>query len=101
MNPMLKKVIAALAIKEGIEKVQEMRNPKPSLMSRLSRPLLMLTAGGGAYWLYKTGKLQPLVEQGKSMMGSGSSSDIGTTQTYSAPAGSNGATTAGTVSTSL
>ena len=97
MSPILKKVLAALAIKEGIEKIQEMRNPKPSFMSRITRPLMMLGAGGGAYWLYKNGKLQPLVEQAKSMTGSGGSEN---TETFSTPAGSNGATTSGAVSTS-
>lgn len=99
MNPLLKKVLAAVAIKEGIEKIQEMRNPKPSFMARITRPLMMLGAGGGAFWLYKTGKLQPLVNQAKSMTGSGSSSTE-STQSYSTPAGTNGATTSGAVSTS-
>ena len=96
MNPLLKKVLAALAIKEGIEKIQEMRNPKPSFLARITRPLMMLGAGSGAFWLYKTGKLQPLVNQAKSMTGSGSES----TQTFTSPAGTNGATTSGSVSTS-
>ena len=69
MNPMLKKVIAAVAIKEGIEKVQEMRRPKPSLASRLS-PLLWIAALGGAlFYLNKTGKLSPMVEQVKERVG--------------------------------
>ena len=97
MNPLLKKVLAAVAIKEGIEKIQEMRNPKPSFLARITRPLLMLGAGGGAFWLYKTGKLQPLVNQAKSMTGSGTTES---TQTFTTPAGTNGATTSGSVSTS-
>ena len=99
MNPLLKKVLAALAIKEGFEKIQEMRNPRPSLMARITRPLMMLGAGGGAYWLYKTGKLQPLVDQAKSMTGSGSGKDE-TTQSFTTPTGTNGVTTSGAVSTS-
>lgn len=97
MNPMLKKVLAALAIKEGYEKIQEMRSPKPSLWSRISRPLMMLGAGGGAYWLYKNGKLQPLVDKAKDMTGSG---DSESTQSFTAPTGANGATTSGSVTTS-
>lgn len=97
MNPLLKKVLAALAIKEGFEKIQEMRQPKPSLMSRIMRPVLMLGAGGGAYWLYKTGKLQPLVDQAKSMTGSG---DSDATESFNMPGTTNGATTSGATSTS-
>ena len=100
MNPLLKKVLAAVAIKEGIEKIQEMRNPRPSFMARITRPLMMLGAGGGAFWLYKTGKLTPLVEQAKSLTGKGSSEGNESTQSFTAPGGTNGATTSGAVSSS-
>lgn len=62
MNPLLKKVAAAIAIKEGIEKIQEMRRPRRrSLKRRLSKPLLLLCAAGGAGYLYKSGKLDSLL----------------------------------------
>jgi hypothetical protein len=96
MNPLLKKVLAAVAIKEGIEKVQEMRRPKPSLWSRLSSPLLLLGLGSGAYYLYKSGRLTPVVDQAKALMGG----DNGSTEGWTAPAATNGATSAGTASTS-
>ena len=60
MNPLVKKVVAAVAVKEAIEKVQEMRRPKPSLWSRIS-PLAFLAAIGGAlFYLGKSGKLGAL-----------------------------------------
>ena len=96
MNPLLKKVVAAVAIKEGIEKVQEMRHPKPSLWSRLSTPLMLLGIGGGTYYLYKSGRLTPVVEQAKALLGS---DEGGSPEAWSAPAPSNGATS-GAASTS-
>ena len=69
MNPMLKKAIAALAIKEGIEKVQEMRRPKPSLLSRLSPMVWIAALGGALFYLNKTGRLSPMVDQVKEMVG--------------------------------
>lgn len=63
MNPLLKKVAGAWAIKEAVEYVQDRRQPKRSVFSKLS-PLLVLSAIGGAgYYLYKNGKLGPLVEK--------------------------------------
>jgi hypothetical protein len=100
MNPLLKKVLAALAIKEGFEKVQEMRNPKPSLGSRLGGPLTMLGIGGGLYYLYKSGRLAPVVDKAKSLMGGSSDASVSSEHTWSAPPATNGSTTSGTVSTS-
>ena len=78
MNPLLKKILAAVAIKEGIEKVQEMRRPKPSLMSRLSPIALIAALGGALFYLNKSGKLAPL---------------LGGAKDKAAPAGSNGSGT--------
>jgi hypothetical protein len=66
MNPMIKKILGALAIKEGIEKIQEIRQPKKK--SRL-RPLVFLALAGGLGYLYKSGKLQPLIHQAKGLAG--------------------------------
>ena len=70
MNPLLKKALAALAIKEGIEKIQEMRRPKRrSIGSRLGPLALIAGVGAGTYVLAKNGKLQPLLDKAKSFAG--------------------------------
>jgi len=69
VNPLVKKAVAAVAITKGIEKIQDMRKPKRSFVSRV-RPLLALAGlGAGVFYLNKTGKLQPLIEKAKSMGG--------------------------------
>ena len=73
MSPMLKKVIAAVAVKEAIEKVQEMRRPKPSLWSRISPLALIAALGGALFFLNKSGKLSPVVDQVKDKVGNSSS----------------------------
>lgn len=73
MNPLLKKVLAAVAVKEAIEKVQEMRRPKPSLWSRISPLALVAAVGGALFYLNKSGKLGPVVGQVKDKVGSSSS----------------------------
>lgn len=94
MNPMLKKVVAAVAIKEAIEKVQEMRRPKRSVWSRISPLALVAAVGGALFYLNKTGRLSPVVGQAKEKLGgdgstNGSSSWNGAN---SAPAGSSSST---------
>ncbi len=69
MNPLLKKVLAAVAIKEGIEKIQEMRRPKPSLWSRISPVAIVAALGGAVVYLKKNGKLGPVVGQVKDRVG--------------------------------
>lgn len=100
MKPLLKKVIAAVAVKEGIEKIQEMRAPKPTVRDRVGGPLKMLTLGGGLFYLYKSGRLTPWVDKAKGLMGARSDSPVSSEDTWSAPAATNGSTTSGTVSTS-
>ena len=80
MNPFVKKVVAAVAVKEAIEKVQEMRRPKPSLWSRISPFVIVAAIGGALFYLNKSGKLSPVVDQMKGKAGSNGAS------------GSNGAT---------
>lgn len=74
MNPIVKKVLAAVAVKEAIEKVQEMRRPKPSLWSRISPLAFVAAIGGALFYLNKSGKLGPVVDQVKGKAGSGGSS---------------------------
>lgn len=85
MNPMLKKVLAAVAIKEGIEKVQEMRRPKPSLMSRLSPFAIVAALGGALFYLNKSGKLAQLTGGAKDKATPSGSNGSGT-WTPAAPA---------------
>lgn len=75
MNPFVKKVIAAVAVKEAIEKVQEMRRPKPSLWSRISPLAVVAAVGGALFYLNKSGKLSPVVEGVKDKVGSGGGSN--------------------------
>lgn len=54
MKPIVKKVAAALAIKEGIEKIQDMRKPKkPSLMARLMPFGVVAAVAGLGLFVYK------------------------------------------------
>jgi hypothetical protein len=77
MNPFVKKVVAAVAVKEAIEKVQEMRRPKPSVWSRLAPFALLAAIGGALFYLNKSGKLSPVVDQVKGKAGSGGSGSNG------------------------
>lgn len=66
MSPTLKKVLAAVAVKQVVDKVNERRAPKkPSLVARFGRVLLI---GGGAaagFYAYKSGRLDPLIDKVK------------------------------------
>ena len=77
MNPIVKKVLAAVAVKEAIEKVQEMRRPKPSLWSRISPLAFVAAIGGALFYLNKSGKLGPVVDQVKGKAGGSSSGSKG------------------------
>ena len=90
MNPFLKKVLAAVAIKEGIEKVQEMRRPKPSLMSRISPVAFIAALGGALFYLNKSGKLASLMGGAKDTSSSSGSNGSGSW---------NGGSTGGTTTT--
>jgi len=104
MSPILKKILAALAVKEVFERVQEARNPKPSFGSRIAKPLTFAGLLGGAAFLYRSGRLRPLVEQAKGLVGKGKTSDSSHSSdgngTWTAPAGTSGTTSVGTSSTS-
>ena len=69
MSPLVKKVAAALALKEVVDRVQEARRPKRSFVGRnKGKALLAAVAGGGAY-LYRNGKLDSLVQRAKGLTG--------------------------------
>ncbi|MDP9069671.1 MAG: hypothetical protein M3N53_15210 [Actinomycetota bacterium] len=75
MSPIVKKAAAALAIKEIFDRVQEARAPKKSFVARNKGKALWAGVLGGLGFLYKSGKLSPIVNQAKGLVGGSSSSD--------------------------
>jgi hypothetical protein len=62
LNPTVKKVLAGLAVTKGIEKIQEIRQPRKSFLRRnLGKLLFVGVAGGIAAYLYKSGRVEQLV----------------------------------------
>lgn len=65
MSPIVKKALAALALKEVYERVQEARQPqKPSFFARLFKLTLIGGAIGGAVYAYKSGLLKSFTGAG-------------------------------------
>lgn len=87
MSPMIKRVGAALAAKELYDRFQEKRRPRQSFARRNAGKLALLAIGGGAFFLYKKGKLDLLLDQARAVTGrsqeagSGVSDLTGTPQT--------------------
>lgn len=98
---LIKKVAAAVAVKEIAEnvmqRVEERRHPKRSFMSRLKKPALLSALGGAGAWLYKSGKLGPVAEKVNEMRGNGS--PAAPQMSPDAPAAVTGDTASGTSST--
>ena len=66
MSPIVKKALAAVALKEVYERVQEARKPqKPSLLARLFKLTVIGGAAYGLFHVYKTGQLQGLVDKAR------------------------------------
>jgi len=61
MSPLLKKVAGALAVKEIVDRVQEARRPKRSKLSRAVPFSLPVALAAGAFYLYKSGRLDGLL----------------------------------------
>lgn len=103
MNPWVKRIAAALAIREGIERVQEMRQPKKSFLQRMAKPLALGATAGGLFYLYRQGKLEPVVNQAKEMLGQETNGhgkhSMGAEGAWTAPAATTGDTTVGAAST--
>jgi hypothetical protein len=71
MSPIVKKAVAALALKEVYERVQESRKPqKPSFLARLFKLTLIGGAAYGLFYGYKTGQLQRLASKATGSSGS-------------------------------
>lgn len=61
MNPIVKKAVAALAIKEGIERIAEARRPKkPSFLARLAKFGLLAGGAAGLFYAYRSGLFRSL-----------------------------------------
>jgi hypothetical protein len=95
MNPTLKKLLAAVAVKEGIERFQEWREPqKPSGWARLGKTALIVGVGAGAYYAYKNGLFSGVIDQlkGKPRTDEYSYSagdvNVAGSESYETPAGS-------------
>ncbi len=69
MNPLVKKAAAALAIKELFDRFQESRRPQQSFVARNKSKALWAGLLGGVGYLYKNGKLGPLADKAKGLMG--------------------------------
>jgi hypothetical protein len=73
LMPIVKRVVMAVAVKKGFDMFQEMRRPqKPSLLGRVAKLGMWAAGGGGIFYAFVSGKLQPVVDK---MMGKSSSSD--------------------------
>ena len=67
MSPIVKKALAAVALKEVYERVQEARKPqKPSFFARLFKLTLIGGVLGGAAYAYKNGLFGGLIGKGDS-----------------------------------
>ena len=70
VNPLLKKVAAAVAVKEVIEKIQESRQPKrKSVFGKLGRFLVIVGVGGAVAYAAKTGMLKSVFGKVKGKTG--------------------------------
>jgi hypothetical protein len=64
VKPIVKRAIAAVAVKKAWDRYQQGRRPpKPSLWARVGIPAVVLATGGALAVLGKTGRLQPVVDQ--------------------------------------
>jgi hypothetical protein len=73
LMPIARRVLMAVAIKKGFDMFQEVRRPqKPSFLGRVAKLGMWAAGGGGIFYAFVSGKLQPIVDK---MMGKSSSSD--------------------------
>jgi hypothetical protein len=61
MNPTLKKVLAAVAVKKVVDRVQEARAPKHGFIRRNLGKLILGSLVAGGLYAYKTGKVEQLI----------------------------------------
>ena len=69
MNPTVRKMLAGIAIERGVQQIVRMRRRrKRSLLGRLRFPALAFAGGGAVFYLAKTGRLSPMLDQAKSTL---------------------------------
>jgi hypothetical protein len=64
MNPTLKKILAAVAVKKVIDRVQEARTPRQGFIRRNFGKLILGTLVAGGLYAYKSGKIEQLIGGG-------------------------------------
>jgi hypothetical protein len=64
MNPTLKKVMAAVAVKQVVDRIQEARAPRQGFIRRNLGKLILGALVGGGLYAYKTGKVEQLIGGG-------------------------------------
>lgn len=64
INPILKKALAAVAIKKVVDRIQEARAPQRSFVRRNFGKLVLAALGGAGFYLYKSGKVEALLGGG-------------------------------------
>jgi hypothetical protein len=64
MNPTLKKILAAVAVKKVIDRVQEARAPRQGFIRRNLGKLILGTLVAGGLYAYKSGKIENLIGGG-------------------------------------
>ncbi len=62
MKPALKRILAAMAVKLAVDKIQERRQAKKRRGAALLRVVLLAGAASGAYYTYRSGRLQALIK---------------------------------------
>lgn len=62
MKPALKKILAAVAVKLAVDRIQERRQSKKRRGAALLRAVLLAGAASGVYYAYKSGRLQALIK---------------------------------------
>jgi hypothetical protein len=66
VKPIIKKAVVAAAIQQGIKRARAAREPKKApVAGRIAKVGALLGAGGGIFYLFRTGRLQALIGQTK------------------------------------
>ncbi len=61
INPALKKVLAAVAVKQVVDRIQEARAPRKSFLRRNFGKLAFVAVGVTGFYAYKSGKIDQLL----------------------------------------
>ena len=69
MNPTVKKLLAGAAASKALGLIQANRRRKRSWFGRMAPKLTLAGVAGGLFYLYKTGRLETVIEQAKGLSG--------------------------------